>query len=109
VARKKINYTKILANSGVAFFTTLSGVLTADALLNLKIALPDFLVIAFIPAVIQFGLSFCKELGKMEEEQEGGGSKGSKRNSPARVLPSTAQKNWKKRANNFIGYLVFWE
>jgi hypothetical protein len=108
VTRKKINYTKILANSGVAFFTTLSGVLTADALLNLKIALPDFLVIAFIPAVIQFGLSFCKELGKMEEEQEGGG-RGSKRNSPTRVLSGTAQKNWKKRANIFLGYLVFWE
>ena len=108
MTRKKINYTKILANSGVAFFTTLSGVLTADALLNLKIALPDFLVIAFIPAVIQFGLSFCKELGKVEEEQEGG-SRGGKRNSPTRVLSNTAQKNWRKRANNFIGYLVFWE
>ena len=109
MARKKINYTKILSNSGVAFFTTLSGVLTADALLNLKIAVPDFLIIAFIPAVIQFGLSFCKELGKIEEEQEGGGSKGSKRNNPTHVLSGTVQKNWRKRADNFIGYLVFWE
>ena len=109
MTRKKINYTKILANSGVAFFTTLSGVLTADALLDLKIALPDILVIALIPAIIQFGLSFCKELGKMEEEQEGGGGRGSKRNSPTHVLSNTAQKNWRKRANNFIGYLVFWE
>jgi hypothetical protein len=65
---KKVNYKKILANSLEAFFATLAGLLSADALLNLSVPLEVLAVAAIVPAGIQFGLTFCHEWGKAEPE-----------------------------------------
>ncbi len=66
--RRKIRLRKILANSLEAFFATLAGLFTADAFLNLPVPIEMFFIAALIPAGIQFGLTFCHEWGKAEEE-----------------------------------------
>lgn len=63
----KIRIGKIIANAGEAFFVTLAGVLTVDALASLEIETHLMLITALVPATIQFGLTFCREWAKAEE------------------------------------------
>ena len=96
---KKINYKKILANAGFSFFTTLAGLISADALLNINIPITDFLFVALIPAAIQFGLAFCKEWEKAERDAE---TCETKKIRKTRIVDT----HW---LCNKLGYLIFWD
>lgn len=63
----KIRVGKIIANAGEAFFVTLAGVLTVDALAQIGLEPYQLVITALVPAIIQFGLSFCREWAKAEE------------------------------------------
>lgn len=64
----KIRFGKIVANAGEAFFVTLAGVLTVDSLANLEVPPHLLLITALVPGIIQFGLTFCREWAKAEED-----------------------------------------
>ena len=70
---KRIQWAKICANVGVAFFSTLSSLLTFDALTGGQVPEEIMLPASLMVALIQGGLSFCKELS--EEIEHGPSNK----------------------------------
>jgi len=74
-----INWIRILANSGKAFFTTLLGVLGVDAMVGLPVT--DILTLA-LPAVIagaiQAGFTFFSEVAQSQENSTRGSSRNKK-------------------------------
>ena len=66
----KVNFRKIIANSGGVFFSTLAGVFTADSITNLNLTLNELLLVAVLPAAIQAGLVFFNQWHKEEEDSE---------------------------------------
>lgn len=58
----KINWIRVVCNSGIAFFTTASSILTADAMLESTIPLSNLVLIALISSFIYAGLAFFTEL-----------------------------------------------
>lgn len=69
MSRKKINWSKIFANSLEMFFGSLTGALLVNSQLPEPLSFINVLLIAAGPAAIQFGLTFAHEWG-----QEEGGS-----------------------------------
>ena len=63
-----MNWLKIIGNGGIGFFSTLSGLLTAQTLAELPIPLNVALMAAFIIGGIQTGLSISKEILKESEQ-----------------------------------------
>ena len=63
-------WTKILANSGLAFFTTMSGILTADSILKTNFPLENILMTAIIVSSIQAMIAFFREILKENKEVE---------------------------------------
>ena len=57
-----INWTKILANGGTAFFTTLVGILTMDSISSTQVSIQFTIGAAVLIGFIQAGLAICKEL-----------------------------------------------
>jgi hypothetical protein len=68
-----INWIKILANGGTAFFTTLVGILTMDSISNTQVSLQFTISAAILIGFIQAGLAICKELS-MEAEPPNSGT-----------------------------------
>jgi len=69
----KMDWVKILGNTGISFFSTLVSLLTFDALANVEMPIHAFICIAFFVSLIQGGLTFCKEIVKT---RNGIGTKG---------------------------------
>ena len=63
-------WAKILANSGLAFFTTMSGILTADSILKTNFPLENILMTAVIVSSIQAAIAFFREILKENKEVE---------------------------------------
>lgn len=61
---RRINWLKVGANAGVAFFSVLAGTLTVNAICDAKVPLGLLLLAAVFSGLIQAGLAFCKELAK---------------------------------------------
>lgn len=68
-----INWTRILANGGTAFFTTLVGILTMDSISNTQVSIQFTIGAAVLIGAIQAGLAICKELS-MEAQPPNGGA-----------------------------------
>lgn len=66
----KIKWIKVCANAGVAFFSTLSSLLTFNALVASEIPKEVILPASLLVAVIQGGLSLCKEIHEQAEQSE---------------------------------------
>jgi hypothetical protein len=94
MTKKKIRWGKIFANALVAFFSTLSGTITAQALFNLPVQPKDFLIVSFIVALIQLGLSFALGWSKAEEEC---------------ATASNKSKSNTINVANLLSYMVFWD
>ena len=60
----KVDWVKVLGNSGISFFSTLVSLLTFESLANVEMPIYSFIFIAFFVALIQGGLTFCKEIVK---------------------------------------------
>lgn len=89
----KMNCLKIVANGGVAFFTTLTGLLSADTLLQVNLPTSSIFIGAAIAAGIQAGLAMFKELQTQA-------------NSPTNQTKSTG-KICDKKDESKLSYLVF--
>lgn len=61
---RRINWLKVGANAGVAFFSVLAGTLTVNAICDAKVPLGLLILAAVFSGLIQAGLAFCKELAK---------------------------------------------
>ena len=59
---------KILANAGLAFFTTMSGILTADSIIKSNIPFEHILISALVVSSIQAAISFFKEVIAEDKE-----------------------------------------
>ena len=70
-----MNKMRILSIGGVAFFTTLTGLLTSEAIFSLSLSMTQLVGGALIVAGIQAGLAICQEI-KIETDTK---SKGMKR------------------------------
>jgi hypothetical protein len=69
MSSSNINWYKFVGNAGIAFFTTLSGMLSVEALTATILPLNITVAVAFVSAGIQGGLSFCKELSTVESKK----------------------------------------
>jgi hypothetical protein len=67
-----INWTRIVANGGTAFFTTIAGILTMDSLTNTAVSLQFTVGAAVLVGFIQAALAICKELSLESEPPTGG-------------------------------------
>ena len=65
-----VNYTKIICNAGVAFFTTLAGLLSADAVIGESLPPMAIFIGALIVGGIQAGLAFFVSLKQENETTE---------------------------------------
>jgi len=68
--KANINWGKVLANGGLAFFTALAGMGTASTLLNLELPLDAYLFTSFAVAGIQSGMAICRELSTEFDQPE---------------------------------------
>lgn len=66
---RKINWTRVCANFGLAFFSTLSGAFTISGLLKVEVPFIVFLSISLFVAFIQGGMAFFVEMLKETEEK----------------------------------------
>ena len=94
--KQKIHWGKIIANAGVAFFTTLSGTLTVEGITKANVSLEVYFGASLIAAIMSAGLSFMKELAKEEETQE------TKKSNPGSKLKHPT-------LNKILDLLVFFE
>ena len=58
---------KVLANSGLAFFSTLASMFTMSSFLNLEISVLEFLFIAIFNSSIYGGIALFKTIKEEEE------------------------------------------
>lgn len=72
--RTRIQWLKVLANMGVAFFSVLAGTLTVDALTGGEIPLLTLVLAASASALLQAGLAFFKELAECANRNGGTGT-----------------------------------
>ena len=63
-----IDKTRIMAIGGIAFFTSLIGIVTTDAVFGMTLSLWQLLLGAFIIAFINAGLAICQEI-KVETDK----------------------------------------
>ena len=96
---KKIRWAKIIANAGVAFFTSLSGIFTIEAITKADIPLETLVFGALVVAFINAGLSFMKELAKEEEEKE----------IKKKSNPDPSNNSKKSKLDKVLSYMVFFE
>jgi len=66
-----VNWGKALANGGVAFFTSLAGILSLDILTQVELPPIGILVGALISGGIMAGLAICKTWQEEESENPG--------------------------------------
>lgn len=64
---KRIDWMKVLANSGLTLLTTLGGILTFNALSQGDIPINILIPAAISCSLIQGGIAFCKEILKVTE------------------------------------------
>ena len=77
MSRKRVNWLKVGANTGVAFFSALGSTLTVDALCGHKIPIEMLLLASLMTGLIQAGLTLCREVAKVADKCEpGDGSEG---------------------------------
>ena len=69
-----VNWLKIICNSGVAFFTTIGGLLGADVVMDINLPANGIVVGALIVAGIQAGLAFFVSLQQQAEIEETSGT-----------------------------------
>lgn len=65
-----MRWIRILANSGLAFFTTMSGIFTADSILQANFPLEYVFLTATIVSSIQAAIAFFREILKENKEVE---------------------------------------
>lgn len=65
-----VNWGKVLANGGVAFFTTLVGLLTTNILVQEILPPTGVLIGALISGGLMAGLAICQTWQREEEESE---------------------------------------
>ena len=64
---KRIDWTKVLLNAAVAFFSTLVSLLTVDSLLDLNINLQQYIWVCIFVSLINGSLAFCRDALKQIE------------------------------------------
>ena len=64
---RRINWIRILANTLYGIFSSLAGVITANAILKTDYSIKLFLLVALLVGVINGGLAFSVELKKEVE------------------------------------------
>jgi len=59
-----VNWLKLIGNAGVAFFSTLSGMLSYEAVVSSGLDIKMMIGVSIFVASIQAGLAFFKELSR---------------------------------------------
>jgi len=70
MAKHRINWLKVAANSGYIFFWMLVGFFSADTMFNLHIPFWEYVKVCTLIAFVNAGAVFCLELRTEAEDQD---------------------------------------
>lgn len=106
---KEVNWLKVSANAGVAFFNAVIPLMLFDSLMDWGIGINDLVMASFAIGALYAGLAFCKEI-IVEVEQPPAISKrvGESRHSAIKATKASTGGKGSKQIKNRLGlFLLF--